>query len=391
MQPSRTADLLIIGAGPFGLALAASAAAAGVQHLIVGQPMQFWQSHMPAGMLLRSGSDWHLDPLDVDTIDAYLQTVQPAPARGQPLSLDVYLGYAAWFQERKNIRPVRARIERLDWDPQPGGYFAAKTDAGDTLLARSVALAVGFEYFKLVPEDLAVLLPAGRYQHTCDAVELPRYRGKRVLIIGGRQSAFEWAALLHEAGAAGVDLAYRHETPAFTESDWSWVTPLVERMAEEPGWFRSLSAEEQEELRHRFWIEGRAKLEPWLQPRLAHETIRLRPRTQLAAAEVREDGALLITFAGGEQIVVDSVILATGYQVDMTRVPFLSAGNILQHLELQNGYPVLTDHFQASIPGLYITSLAATQGFGPFFGFTVSVRTAAKLIVADLARTGLLV
>ena len=58
-------DLLIIGAGPFGIALAAQAMHDEIEHLIVGKPMEFWRANMPRGMFLRSACDWHLDPLDV--------------------------------------------------------------------------------------------------------------------------------------------------------------------------------------------------------------------------------------------------------------------------------------------------------------------------------------
>ena len=66
-------NLLIIGAGPFGLAVAAQAAHEGVEHVIVGKPMEFWLRNMPKGMLLRSACDWHLDPLNVHTIETYLR------------------------------------------------------------------------------------------------------------------------------------------------------------------------------------------------------------------------------------------------------------------------------------------------------------------------------
>ena len=66
-------DLLIIGAGPFALAVAAQAAHDGIEHLIVGKPMEFWKQNMPKGMFLRSACDWHLDPLDVHTIDCFLE------------------------------------------------------------------------------------------------------------------------------------------------------------------------------------------------------------------------------------------------------------------------------------------------------------------------------
>ena len=66
---NRETDLLIVGAGPFGLAIAAQAAHDRIEHLIVGKPMEFWRQNMPKGMFLRSACDWHLDPLDVHTIE----------------------------------------------------------------------------------------------------------------------------------------------------------------------------------------------------------------------------------------------------------------------------------------------------------------------------------
>ena len=81
-------DLLIIGAGPFGLALAAQAQHEHIEHLIVGKPMEFWQANMPKGMFLRSACDWHLDPQNVDTIEAFLLSQGKTPKDVEPLSLD---------------------------------------------------------------------------------------------------------------------------------------------------------------------------------------------------------------------------------------------------------------------------------------------------------------
>jgi hypothetical protein len=66
--------------------------------------------------------------------------------------------------------------------------------------------------------------------------------------------------------------------------------------------------------------------------------------------------------------------------VDIHRVPFLATGPVRDRLQVRNGFPVLDEHFQTSIPGLFITSMAATQDFGPFFGFTVSARVSALSI-----------
>jgi len=46
--------VVIIGAGPYGLAAAAHLRAAGIEHRIFGEPLSFWRRHMPAGMFLRS-------------------------------------------------------------------------------------------------------------------------------------------------------------------------------------------------------------------------------------------------------------------------------------------------------------------------------------------------
>src|SRR5262245_38269286 len=103
-------DLLIIGAGPFGLSLAAYAEHIGLEHLVVGEPMSFWHSHMPRGMLLRSGLDWHLDPMDVHTIEAYVRSMGEG-AGIEPLSLDFYLGYAEWFRAQRQIEVLPLPVE----------------------------------------------------------------------------------------------------------------------------------------------------------------------------------------------------------------------------------------------------------------------------------------
>ena len=69
----KNVNLLIIGAGPFGLAMAAYAGQLGIGYVIVGKPMEFWKANMPKGMVLRSASDWHLDPLNVHTIEKFLE------------------------------------------------------------------------------------------------------------------------------------------------------------------------------------------------------------------------------------------------------------------------------------------------------------------------------
>lgn len=374
-----TTDLLIIGAGPFGLAVAAYARHLGIDHTVVGKPMEFWNANMPTGMYLRSASDWSLDPVGVHTIVKFLETQGLTPADVEPLSLQFYLRYAQWFQEQKRIETLPVFVQRLDYLDDESHRFRAMLDDDRVVSASHAVIAVGFKYFKYLPPELVACLPAGRYAHTCNLVDFRGLKGKRCLIVGGRQSAFEWAALLTEAGAAAVHVSYRHDSPAFKAADWSWVNPLVEAMIENPGWFRRLTQKEQDAVSHRLWVEGRSKVEPWLEPRVMQATTTLWPRTQVVAVHEGPDG-LAVRLDNGRTLTVDSVILATGYKVNIGQVPFLARGNILNRLETRNGFPVLDEHFESNIPGLFMTSMAAVQDFGPFFAFTVSVRTSARLI-----------
>lgn len=375
--------LLIIGAGPYGLAMSAYAGHKNIEHVVVGKTMDFWKSNMPEGMYLRSACDWHYDPFNEATIERYLETKNLRPADVEPLALDFYLSYVEWFVQQKMIEILPAWVQQLNYVPGPPHFFEAILQDGKTLTARNVVLALGFRYFKNVPDPYPALFPPRRFAHTCDLVDLAPMKGKRLLIVGGRQSAFEWAALSHEQGAAAVYLSYRHPTPAFQPADWSWVNPIVDEIATNPGWFRRKTVEEKEQVNHRLWREGRLKLEPWLAERITRDTIKLFPQSQVTACKESPNGELEICL-NDSTLMVDQVILATGYKVNVTQIPLLANGNLLAQLETRNGFPQLDEHFQSNIPGLFFTSMCATQDFGPFFAFTAAVRTSARLIGSAL-------
>ena len=69
-------DVAIIGAGPYGLSIAAHLAKRGVSHRIFGIPMESWARSMPRGMALKSdgrSSDLS-DPDGLLTLKAYCKS-----------------------------------------------------------------------------------------------------------------------------------------------------------------------------------------------------------------------------------------------------------------------------------------------------------------------------
>jgi cation diffusion facilitator CzcD-associated flavoprotein CzcO len=212
--------------------------------------------------------------------------------------------------------------------------------------------------------------------------------GARVLIVGGRQSAYEWAALLGEHGAERVDVVHRHDVPRFERVSWKFVDPHVQRTIDIPGYWRNLPKAEQEAIARRFWEVGRLTLEHWLVPRLEWDGLHRWPRTEVVEAVAGPDDELRVTLSNGERLTVDHVVFASGYRADLHRVPYLA--DLAGTIEQADGFPVLDESFQTSLPGLYITGFSATQAFGPFFGFVKGCPAAATLIVRDLeSRTAL--
>ena len=178
LQVNRQTDLLIIGAGPFGLAMAADAKSQNIDYLILGKPMDFWKSNMPEGLILRSACDWHLDPLGIHTIESYLQSQNLTPSDVLPLSRNFYLGYTKWFQEKKQIEILTSFVERLDHPNDGKKQFTATLDTGENITASNVLLAPGFRHFKNIPTEIAKVVPSGRFSHTCDLVNFEPLKGK---------------------------------------------------------------------------------------------------------------------------------------------------------------------------------------------------------------------
>ena len=139
-----TSDVLVIGAGPFGLSISAHLRHRGVEHTIVGRPMDTWRAHMPLGMFLKSepyGSAISAATRGYDVatyarrhgFDDYVDRVGP-------LSLERFLGYADWFTDQ--LVPDVRDLTVTNVTPQDGGFKVEFAEEGPAF-ARQVIVATG--------------------------------------------------------------------------------------------------------------------------------------------------------------------------------------------------------------------------------------------------------
>jgi hypothetical protein len=378
-------DLAIVGAGPYGLAAASYLRQiSGLGISVFGEPMRFWRTSMPAGMLLRSAwSASHIaDPNASLTLDAY--KIRSGNHLAAPITLERFIDYGMWYQRAAvpDVDPRKvASIESRQ------GKFRIALEDGDTLIASRVIVASGISAFAARPAAFDQIAPA-LATHTSEAQDLSRLANKRVVVIGGGQSALESAALLKELGCeveilirrAGVHwLGWKDRLrllgPAshlvYASTD---VGPAgVSRVVAAPNLLRKLPRNVQNRLRI---LSTRPAGARWLRERL--RGIPVSTRTTVASA-VPVSGNLRLTLSDSSTRIVDHVLLGTGYRVNIARYPFLSA-SILRELRMVDGFPLLGPAFESSVPGLHFLGAPAAWSFGPLMYFISGTKYAASTL-----------
>lgn len=378
-------DVVVVGAGPYGLAATAQLRRSGADVRTFGAPMSFWMTHMPKGMLLRSpwGASHIGDRSAVPTLDDFQRARGARIAR--PVPLDDFVAYGRWVQERtaSDIDPRRVRAV----EPTGDGLDLVLED-GETIATRRVVLAVGISDFAWRPPEFEAVAP-DLASHSSDHADLARFTGRRVAVLGAGQSALESAVLLHEAGAdvellirapriRWVGRATRDGVLGRILFDRTDVGPaVISHFVARPRLYRRLSASVQDTMARRSLVAGAAT---WLRERLRPVRMTLGRRVTDARAA---DGALRLAFDDGSTRVVDHALLATGYRVDLSRYGFLPAA-VRGAIRTSAGYPILDDAFQSSVPGLHFIGATAVGSFGPLVRFVSGTRFTALALAQGI-------
>lgn len=380
-----SSDAIVVGAGPYGLAAAAHLGAAGANVRVFGSPMSFWTEQMPKGMLLRSpwGASHISDPSRSLTLDAYERTKDRPLSR--PVPLGDFVAYGHWFRQHAVPEIDPRRVRRID---ALGDGLRVTLEDGETLDSRRVLVATGIAPFVYRPAEFDGL-PRELATHSSEHADLSPFAGRRVAVVGGGQSAFECAVLLHESGAE-VELLMRaprirwvgratrkgflgHLMFHRTDVGPAFVSHLVARP-------RILRLQPRFVQRHAL----RRALAPgaslWLRPRSQGMAIATGRRI-VAVGRAGDRVRLGLDDATTRE--VDHVLLATGYRVDVCRYPFLS-DSVVASIRTANGYPILREGLESSVPRLHFLGAPAAHSFGPLVRFVSGTEFAAGAVTRSI-------
>ena len=381
-------DIAIIGAGPYGLSAAAHLYRRnGPEIRLLGEPMSFWERHMPRQMSLRSPWDGsHIaDPENRLALDVY-RNVSGNPGLAYPVPLKDFISYGHWFHDQIGLSADRRKVTRIEQTGQ--GYELALED-GSSFRARRVIVAGGIQPFVYRPKIFEGL-PSELVSHTSELHDFPTLCGKDVLVVGAGQSALESAVFLNDAGAR-VEVLVRNSAVHWLGvgiSRWLHLKPVkwmfygkadvgpvgISLAVQRPNLFRLLPRPLQTRWGHR-------AITPAVARRVIPGTGDLVIHTSTFPVEAQVAGnRVRVRLNDGTDRTVDHVVLGTGYRVNITRYPFLS-GDLLKKLDIVNGYPRLDSGFESSLPGLHFLGAPAAWSFGPLMRFVAGTEFTSRTLV----------
>jgi thioredoxin reductase len=388
-------DVIIVGAGPYGLSMSAHLSAHAIDHRIFGTPMAFWAETMPPNMALKTSwaTAGFSDPRKPYSLIDYCRERGLPHDESGPIRLETFVAYGREFQRRSVPGLIPTHITRI---ARAGDRFRVTTADGATIEARKVVVATGIGEHRFVPDEVAAL-PDGVLYHSATCGNFEKFKDKDVVVIGGGASAIDTAAALRQFGGRGIVVArrdaVRYQSPGTARSLWQRIRTPDSKLG--PGWralavttlplaFHALPSKFREDVVRRFLGPAAS----WPARQLVEGHVPFRLGATIAATRMANGKAEVdLVYKNGttETLVADNVIAATGYRVEIKRYDLLDK-EIRNAMAIEDGSPALSRAFETSIPGLYFTGTASAIAFGPMFRFVMGCPYTARRITDHLAR-----
>jgi len=315
-------DVVVIGAGMAGLAVAAKLRLFGVERVRVldrapagqeGPWVTFARMRTLRSSKLHAGPALQLPSL---TFRAWFEAQFGADAWSslgkapRPLWMD----YLRWFRRVMRVEvgnDCRVTLIR----PREDGLLAIEHTGGPTIACRRVVLATGRDGLggPAIPR-FAAALPRHLWSHASEAIDFAALRGRRVAVVGAGASAMDNAAAALEAGCASLDMLVRRA--AVPSDDIGTGFPGMIHG------FASLPDEWKWRLMHlQLVVQNPPPRESVLRV-FRHPQARLHVASPIEAAEPAGDALRLVAPQGA--MIVDHLILGTGFRVDLSERPELA-------------------------------------------------------------------
>lgn len=373
-----TSPVIVIGAGPAGLAVAASLGRRGVHAVVLERADDV-------------GASWrrHYERLHLHTTRRWSSLPGlPIPRRfGRWVARADVVNYLEMYAVHHRI-DVRTGVQVKRVARAGYGRWVVETESGESFAGSTVVVATGYNHTPVPPQWPGVEAFPGELVHASAYRNAEPYRGKDVLVVGAGNTGSEIAVDLTEGGASRVRLAIRTAPHIVRRSNLGWPAqgtgilvrhlpvPVVDRIA------AVVARVEVPDLSS----YGLPRPTTGLYSRVKQGSVPLQDVGLIAAVQVGDvepvaavesfddDGAVVL--ADGSRITPDVVVAATGYRRGLE--PLVGDLDVLDERGLPRVHGPRTSR---SAPGLYFTGYT-----NPISGMFRELRIDAERIAAAISR-----
>jgi thioredoxin reductase len=246
-----------------------------------------------------------------------------------------------------------------------GQDYVSQLQDGRQVKSKAVVVATGIENHKVLPRSLQAL-PSPNVVHSWNVNDYTHWKDKRILVVGGGQSAAECATHLMENNSITWVL---RKKPIFYSEPINLPKPIFKFFLYASPYFYFLPPSFKKKLGKKF---VQTTITPDMKPYLTS------PRIKTIYANVDDlglqerDGKIVSDKLDAS---FDGVVAATGFQYRIEGLDFLDE-KLMLAINVNRSVPIINFNFETSVPNLYMVGGIVEPAYGPAQRFMMGARHA---------------